>query len=130
MTVPGPPLAPELLLDPLTRYLFDHYHRFLTRQEAAVVRYRLLRAKRIGFDTGQVSPHPQDRRILELEQAFPEQFARIRTQGLAVMIAGIRDRLMRDHASQIPLNCCPGCGALCRTPRAQQCFDCGHDWHK
>ncbi len=40
----------------------------------------------------------------------------------------IAERLLADHGNEI-LNNCPKCGLLARTPKAQQCRHCGHDWH-
>jgi hypothetical protein len=39
-------------------------------------------------------------------------------------------RVERDHAPEMYFHTCPKCGGLCRTPKAQQCFHCHHDWHK
>ena len=38
-------------------------------------------------------------------------------------------RILKDHRSEIVLNCCPRCNGLARTPKARQCRFCGHDWH-
>ncbi|MCB0635978.1 MAG: hypothetical protein KDC54_05150 [Lewinella sp.] len=43
-------------------------------------------------------------------------------------IAQIRQRILREHHTDI-INICPECGQLARTPLAQQCWHCGHDWH-
>ncbi len=41
----------------------------------------------------------------------------------------IRDRVLRDHGDDVVFNRCPACDRVACTPRAQQCFHCGHDWH-
>jgi|SRR5215469_7599628 len=38
-------------------------------------------------------------------------------------------RIRNEHQNEIFLNYCPQCGKLARTPKAQQCRFCGHDWH-
>jgi hypothetical protein len=38
-------------------------------------------------------------------------------------------RILTDSQALIFLNYCPRCSALARTPKAQQCRFCGHDWH-
>jgi len=38
-------------------------------------------------------------------------------------------RILRDSADKVFFNLCPRCSKLTRTPRARQCWHCGHDWH-
>jgi hypothetical protein len=40
----------------------------------------------------------------------------------------IAERIYKTHYGEI-FNLCPKCGKLLRTPWAQQCRNCGHDWH-
>jgi hypothetical protein len=49
--------------------------------------------------------------------------------GSDLFLVRLRDRILRDHATEVVLKRCPKCGAITRTPKARQCFDCGHDWH-
>lgn len=37
-------------------------------------------------------------------------------------------RILKDNAEKIKLNFCPKCNGLARTPTAQQCRYCGHQW--
>ena len=39
-------------------------------------------------------------------------------------------RIAENHRAEVFANSCPRCGRLPRTPRAKQCFWCGHDWHE
>lgn len=39
------------------------------------------------------------------------------------------ERVIREHYDELPLNRCPVCDRLARTPTARQCLWCGHDWH-
>ncbi|TWU51515.1 hypothetical protein [Rubripirellula reticaptiva] len=39
------------------------------------------------------------------------------------------DRVIRDNYTVLPLNRCPECFGLARTPRAQQCPWCLHRWN-
>jgi len=42
----------------------------------------------------------------------------------------IKERLMRQCAKgELSVNRCPKCHRIVRTPKAQQCLWCGHDWH-
>jgi len=38
-------------------------------------------------------------------------------------------RIFHDHFEKLPLNLCPACRKIARTPQARQCRFCGHDWH-
>jgi rubrerythrin len=42
------------------------------------------------------------------------------------MFKRIHDRI---HSGQLNVNRCPKCNRVLRTPKSQQCFWCGHDWH-
>jgi len=42
----------------------------------------------------------------------------------------VAKRILHDNQEKVFLNYCPKCGALARTPKAQQCKSCGLDWHK
>jgi hypothetical protein len=47
-------------------------------------------------------------------------------QGFAERTA---NRLLAEQRDAVFLNYCPRCHELARTPKAQQCRFCGHDWH-
>lgn len=40
-----------------------------------------------------------------------------------------RKRVMQLPEANVQLHCCPKCGHVLMSPLAQQCLDCGHDWH-
>lgn len=39
-------------------------------------------------------------------------------------------RIYADHKHELNLNLCPKCKKIARTPRAQQCRFCFHEWRK
>jgi len=39
------------------------------------------------------------------------------------------ERIWREHKHVLPLNLCPKCNLIARTPQARQCRFCKHDWH-
>ncbi|SHN42476.1 hypothetical protein [Chitinophaga sp. CF418] len=39
------------------------------------------------------------------------------------------ERIWREHKDVLPLNLCPKCNLITRTPLARQCRFCKHDWH-
>lgn len=41
----------------------------------------------------------------------------------------IAARIIDTRGDEIKFNRCPSCNRIVRTPKAQQCFWCGHDWH-
>ena len=53
----------------------------------------------------------------------------ILAEGLDVFRWRVARRLLKEYGDQIAVNRCPACGRITRTPKAQQCFFCGHDWH-
>jgi hypothetical protein len=57
----------------------------------------------------------------EVEAALSEGFQPFRRR--------VCERILSDPASTSQLNRCPSCRKIVRTPKAQQCFWCGHDWH-
>lgn len=50
-------------------------------------------------------------------------------EGMDAFLARVAERVLREHAEEVFLNHCPRCGGLTRTPKAQLCLHCGHDWH-
>jgi hypothetical protein len=108
-------------MDDLTLYVFTHYERFLTPVE---------REAHFGmglfFSGGPDGPEPkslastaQSAEVRELAALGNEEFRR-----------RVVERVLREHSGEVVLNHCPKCGGLCRTPRARQCWRCGHDWHE
>ncbi len=41
----------------------------------------------------------------------------------------VRRRLLVENIGELVVNRCPECLCVVRTPMAQQCLWCGHDWH-
>jgi hypothetical protein len=54
---------------------------------------------------------------------------RLASGGLDAFIERTAQRIFDDHSSEIDFNNCPRCGALAKTPKAQQCRFCRNDWH-
>jgi hypothetical protein len=50
--------------------------------------------------------------------------------GIETFRRKVRDRVLRDNPDKIFINRCPKCKCVVRTPKARQCFWCGHDWHE
>jgi hypothetical protein len=41
----------------------------------------------------------------------------------------VAHRILEEHAHEVFVNRCSRCERIVRTPMAQQCLWCGHDWH-
>ncbi|HPF38825.1 MAG TPA: furin-like repeat-containing protein [Phycisphaerae bacterium] len=112
----------------MTRYIYRHYRDLLTAEERVAERIMQIRAKQAVYD-------PEGTRLLqrfrapELEATYPALMQRIKAHGAAEVMRKAAERVIRDHSDRDLLNTCPKCDALCRTPKAMQCFSCGHDWH-
>jgi len=108
----------------LVRYVLKYYPGFKTHLESQIVKAIWVRAqeandpdfaakfrKRFGLE--------DDARVAEALEAGPETCRRV-----------IAHRILCDHADEIDVNRCPRCRRIARTPKARQCFRCGHDWHE
>lgn len=107
--------------DDLTRYLLQHYRHLLTADE------RDLLAHDEWFVVG--GPDDPDRLGLARESAPPELRQRV-ARGREALYREIVSRVLQQHATEVVINRCPVCEGVCRTPRAKQCWQCGHDWHE
>lgn len=130
-------LPPELAIDRLTAYIFKHYRQFLTADEQALDRLHIVRIKQFGARL-RYPANASSERDRKLERLFqvnalaknhPGLYRRLQSSTIAAEMAAARDRILRDFAGHIVLNECPQCGALCLTPRAKACLECGHTWH-
>jgi hypothetical protein len=109
----------------LTRYVWDHYQRFLTEFEWRVGRAIIGRAKAAASRSPQMAEA-----LNRLWGAVdgPEVQAAL-ADGPETFRQRVRDRLLSEYAGQVFINRCPNCGRIVRTPQARQCFWCGFDWH-
>lgn len=41
----------------------------------------------------------------------------------------VAKRIYEEHKHELPLNLCPSCGKIARTPLAKQCRHCLYDWY-
>ena len=109
----------------LTRYVWDHYHRFLTKFEWRVGRLIIGRAKAAGSLSHQMA-EAMNRLWGSVDE--PDVAAAL-ADGPEAFRRRVRDRLLSEHPAEVFINRCPRCGCVVRTPGARQCFWCGFDWH-
>lgn len=108
-------------MDDLSLYIFTHYELLLTPAE---------REAHFGIGlfavNGPYGPVPRSFASMS-EEAEVRQLAAL---GEVEFRRRVVERILREYASEVVLNRCPRCEGLCRTPRAKQCFRCGHSWHQ
>jgi hypothetical protein len=109
-------------------YLARHYDALWTNEEFQAAEAFLLdgKLKRLPDDAvvegvkgdlaGSLRLRLSDPAVVELFRKGRKRFYR-----------GLVERLLRDHSNELPR--CPKCNWLLPTGRAQQCSECGYDWH-
>ena len=109
----------------LTWYVLNYFSQFMTKPE--ILAQMAFYAKAKG---------PSFAKILEWKPELAEVYWTTDPDALALMAGGpanfrrhVRDRILREHGDEIFWNRCPKCGGLAKTPQAQQCQWCFHDWH-
>jgi hypothetical protein len=110
--------------DELTTYVWNHYARFFTPVEAKAG-WAVHADAKARFGSPQVAEFIWKRHKLADDPAVMEALA----DGVEAFRRRTANRVLRDHASEVFVNRCPKCNRVVRTPRAQQCLWCGHDWH-
>jgi len=104
----------------LTWYVITYYCRLMTETEWLATYH---------FLAEENAKHPNPpKKFDDMKTSDPAALSRL-ADGVAVFWRRVRDRILSDHADQVVLNYCPRCGGLAKTPTAQQCQWCFHDWH-
>jgi len=75
---------------------------------------------------------PWGRQLLaEWERNVDEDVRDALTDGFASLQERLWQKVLACFQSaRVVVNRCPRCSRVVRTPRAQQCLWCGHDWHR
>jgi hypothetical protein len=94
--------------DDLSQYIIRHYDHLLTPVERQGVK-------------GTIRPVTRSDAVRS-DSAEDRRLAAARRQ--------VVERVLREHTAEVVFNRCPKCEGLCRTPKAHQCFRCGHAWHE
>ena len=115
----------------LACYVFRYYAHLMNEQERAAKRHLIgtIKATKGRSDAAaQTEARSSPRHLHDLLSDQP-QVLRLAADGYQAFVMRTAERIIEAHSNKIELNCCPRCGRLARTPRAQQCRYCGHDWH-
>ena len=107
-------------MNEVERYLLKNYRHLLTNEERLALHWLQVQEKAAISSTSRIPTSLRDR-------LGPKLTAEI-TQNPKRFVAWACERILREHRSEIHLNRCPKCHALCQTPKAQQCLVCHHSW--
>jgi hypothetical protein len=110
--------------DELTNYVWNHYSCFLTPVELKAS-WAVLAEQAAKTGNLVVSEFLRRRHQLAADPAVVEAIA----DGIELFRHRTAHRILRDHFGEIYVNRCAKCNRVVRTPKAQQCLWCGHDWH-
>jgi hypothetical protein len=109
----------------LTRYVWEYYTPLMTDLERRVGGVIFARAKAESYGNREMWDE-----ILKRWASVgdPEVEAALK-DGPKTFRRRVKDRLLRDHPDELPINRCPRCSRIVRTPKARLCLWCGYDWH-
>jgi hypothetical protein len=105
----------------LSQYWRWHMTEFEQQCEDLGARFEQAKAQRFRTAWSQ--------RVLAEWQNADEKVHAALAPGLDAFVRSTRERIcaqLRDGS--LPVNRCPACSRIARTPRARQCFWCGHNW--
>jgi hypothetical protein len=113
------------------KYVFDYYGHLMTEHERLAYRHL---AGTIKATHGRSDADAQEDAkgsmfyLRELLSDDPSVLLLAR-DGYDAFVLRTGQRILDEHRDHIVLNRCPRCGRVARTPKAQQCRFCRHDWH-
>ena len=114
-------------------YVFTYFGHLMTPQERLAYSHLVGTAKAMNGRTDAASQAEAIQRarphLREWLSSDPEVL-RLASAGLDAFVERTGQRILDEHRDKIAFNNCPRCGALARTPKAQQCRFCGFDWHE
>jgi hypothetical protein len=102
----------------LGQYVWSYHSGVLSTDERVAIRSALMEGKSTPIPPGAFSSD-------SLPEGTRERL--VRNIVTAWRLAG--ERLLREHYDSIFINRCPRCSRIAKTPLAQQCTWCRHDWH-
>jgi hypothetical protein len=112
-------------------YIFRYFDDWMTAQEKLARKHLFATDKATHGRTdaeAQNEARSSSNPVISFLSNDPEVL-RLASGGLDAFIERTAHRIFDEHSSEIVFNNCPRCGALAKTPKAQQCRFCRHDWH-
>jgi hypothetical protein len=101
----------------LTRHVLSQHFEHLMSTRDRVLLDRILKRKKAVAYGKKIDEWDEEEPWVKVELA----------DGLSAAERRLRDHLIADHA--IIIARCSACARVLRTPKAQQCWWCGADWH-
>ena len=108
----------------VTRYVWQHYRAFFTPVERKTD-FAMFADQKAAAGSPHVKEDIWRRNGIAEDDAVLANLA----LGIEPFRRQAARRVLAAHAEGVFLNRCPVCRRLVRTPLAQQCFWCGHNWH-
>jgi hypothetical protein len=114
----------------LAYYIVRYYPNFMTDAEHRANRHLIgvLKAT-MGRDDAAAQQEAKKSKVFSRVLSDDPDVLELTRGGLQTFRSRTAARILADHGDEIFLNYCPRCHNLARTPQAQQCRSCGHDWH-
>jgi ssDNA-binding Zn-finger/Zn-ribbon topoisomerase 1 len=112
----------------LTAYVLEWYGHLMTESECEGMRA-------IHFEEKARVLGERDEDVAASYRRLGRRFAETRAARKALRMGAdefrrrVCDRILAVHRREVMINRCPRCRRIVRTPRAEQCFWCGNDWH-
>lgn len=111
--------------DELERYIIANCRQYFLKEEhQALMRLSVLEEGKLSFEKSSLAEWKIEQ-IYGFQNPKTNELVALGGNGASKQIA---QRIYDNHKHDI-LNQCPICGKLARTPEAEQCRHCGHDWH-
>jgi hypothetical protein len=104
----------------LTRYVWENFRHLMTAFEIRCNFACMLKEK---------ATHSESNSLGNLAGKIDVDVKRELEAGVDAFRRRVRERLLRDCGTEMPINRCAACGRIVATAKAQQCLWCGHDWH-
>src|SRR5438477_12713371 len=98
-------------MDPLTDYIVTYYPNLMTWQEKLAYRASIAEAKAANSESGTLQNMLRSR----WGTSDPEILAYLK-DGRESFLCNVRERILKEHAEEVFLNCCPNSAVLARTP--------------
>ena len=113
----------EIEIPPI--YILNHYSDLLTKEERSVWTTIQFRLKSDATRSGVVRRH-----LAELADLDAPEVKGLLKDGDKAFMMRVRDRVMKTHADQVFINCCPKCSIIQKNPECKLCHSCYHFWRE
>jgi hypothetical protein len=114
----------------LAYYVVRYYHNLMTDVESRANSHLMATLKAThGRDDLAAQQEAKQKEFYDRMLSEDPEVLALSKEGLQTFRMRTATRILKDHSTEVFLNCCPQCHGLARTPTAKQCRFCGFDWH-